>query len=88
MCLFMAGLILMEQKTPVRCPLSILMTYWGEPFYFLWMRMERERERATITDHVNTISQDKISREDQLTFQTLRILDVVTTYLLNGKVGR
>ena len=28
-----------------------------------------ERQRATITDHVNTISQDQVSREDQLRFK-------------------
>ena len=32
-----------SEDTPL-CPLSILMTYPGEPFYFLWMRMGRERE--------------------------------------------
>ena len=28
-----------------------------------------ERKRATISDHVNTISQDQVSREDQLRFK-------------------
>ena len=44
MCLFIAGLILMDLKTSLLCPLSILMTYWGELLHFLWMRMRRERE--------------------------------------------
>ena len=43
MCLFMAGPILMGLTTPHPCPSSILMTYWGEPFFYLWMRIERER---------------------------------------------
>ena len=29
----------------------------------------RERKRATISDHINTISQDWVSREDQLRFK-------------------
>ena len=62
----MAGLLLMDLKIPLLCPLSILMTYWGELVYFLWMRMGRAR--ATISD-VNTISQDQISKEDQLRFK-------------------
>ena len=37
--LFIAGLILMDLKTPLLCPLSILMICWGEHFCFLWMRM-------------------------------------------------
>ena len=28
-----------------------------------------ERKRATISDHVHTISQDQVSREDQLRFK-------------------
>ena len=64
----MAGLILMDLKTPLLCPLSILMTYWRELSYFLSMRMGREK-RAPISDHVNTISQDQVSREDQLRFK-------------------
>ena len=28
-----------------------------------------ERKRATISDHVNTISQDQVSRDDQLRFK-------------------
>ena len=34
--------------------------------FFLPMDENGERKRATITDHVNTISQDQVSREDQL----------------------
>ena len=43
MCLFMVGPILMDLLTPHPCPSLILMTYWGEPSFYLWMRMGRER---------------------------------------------
>ena len=43
MCLFMVGPILMELTTHHPCPSLILMTYWGEPSSYLWMRMGRER---------------------------------------------
>ena len=33
------------------------------------MNEKGERKRATISDHVHTISQDQISREDQLSFK-------------------
>ena len=42
MCLFMAGPILMDLITLHPCPSLILMTYWGEHFSYLWMRMGRE----------------------------------------------
>ena len=44
-----------------------LMTYWGEHFYFT--DENGERKRATISDHVNIINQDQVSREDQLRFK-------------------
>ena len=106
--------------------------------FVLAMDDHGERKRATISDHINTISQDQVSREDQLIFkltidgdhsddlisynqlmeylenntdtgqhdnrlhkfkcikitgahtllQTLSILEVATTFLLNGKLGR
>ena len=43
MCLFMVGPILMDLITHDPCPSLILMTYWGEHFSYLWMRMGRER---------------------------------------------
>ena len=64
----MAGLILMDLKTSLLCPLSILMTYWGDCFYFLWMK-NGGRKRASISDHISSISQDQVSREDQLGFK-------------------
>ena len=43
MCLFMVSPILMDLTTHHPCPSLILMTYWGEHFSYLWMRMGRER---------------------------------------------
>ena len=40
----------------------------GENF-FLPMDENGERKRATVSDHINTISQDQVSREDQLRFK-------------------
>ena len=33
------------------------------------MDENEERKRNTISDHINTISQDQVSREDQLRFK-------------------
>ena len=63
----MAGFILMDQKISLLCPLSILITYWEN--FFTSYYENGERKRATISDHVNTISQDQVSREDQLRFK-------------------
>ena len=59
----MAGLILMDLKIPLLYPLSLGRTL------FLPMDENGERKRATISDHVNTISQDQVSREDRLRFK-------------------
>ena len=56
----MAGLIQMDMKTSLLCPLSILMTF------LVPMDENGEKKRATISDHVHAISQDQVSREDQL----------------------
>ena len=37
--------------------------------FLLPMDENRERKRATSSDHINTISQDQVSREDQLRFK-------------------
>ena len=37
--------------------------------FLLAMDENGERKRATISDHVNAISQDQVSREDQLRFK-------------------
>ena len=64
----MAGPILMDLITPHPCPSSILMTYWGEPSSYLWMRMGRERGLPFLS--MSRISvQQQVSREDQLRFK-------------------
>ena len=48
------------------CPSSILMTYWGEPSSYLWMRMGRERGLPFLgmpRISVNNKSQEKISSD-------------------------
>ena len=57
---------LMDLITLHPCPSSILMTYWGEPSSYLWMRMGRERglpfmRMSRIS--VNNKSQEKISSD-------------------------
>ena len=42
--------------------------FLGRPFYFLWMRMGRER-KLLVFEHVNIISQEQVSREDQRRFK-------------------
>ena len=66
MCLFMAGPILMDLITPHPCPSSILITYWGEPSSYLWMRMGRERGLPFLSMSrisVNNMSQENISSD-------------------------
>ena len=63
---FVAGPILMDLVTPHPCPSSILMTYWGEPSSYLWMRMGRERGLPFLSMSrisVNNKSQEKISSD-------------------------
>ena len=38
-----------RSEEPLLCPFSTLMTFWGEPFCFLWMRMMREKELPSLT---------------------------------------
>ena len=55
---------LMDLITLHPCPSSILMTYWGEPSSYLWMRMGRERGLPFLSVSrisVNNKSQEKIS---------------------------
>ena len=52
--------------TPHPCPSSILMTYWGEPSSYLWMRMGRERGLPFLSMSrisVNNKNQEKISSD-------------------------
>ena len=57
---------LMDLITLHPCPSSILMTYWGEPSSYLWMRMGRERGLPFLSMSrisVNNMSQEKISSD-------------------------
>ena len=57
---------LMDLITLHLCPSSILMTYWGEPSSYLWMRMGRERGPPFLSMSrisVNNKSQEKISSD-------------------------
>ena len=57
---------LMDLITLHPCPSSILMTYWGEPSTYLWMRMGRERGPPFLSMSrisVNNKSQEKISSD-------------------------
>ena len=57
---------LMDLITLHPCPSSILMTYWGEPSSYLWMRMGRERAPPFLSMSwisVNNKSQEKISSD-------------------------
>ena len=63
----MVGLILVDLKNSLLCPLSILMTF-GENF-LLPMDENGERKCATISDHVHTLDHTQTSGEDQLSFK-------------------
>ena len=57
---------LMDLITLHPCPSSILMTYWGEPSSYLWMRMGRERGLPFLSMSrisVNNKSQEKMSSD-------------------------
>ena len=57
---------LMDLITLHTCPSSILMTYWGEPSSYLWMRIGRERGLPFLSMSrisVNNMSQEKISSD-------------------------
>ena len=57
---------LMDLITLHPCPSSILMTYWGEPSSYLWMRMGRARGLPFVSMSrisVNNKSQEKISSD-------------------------
>ena len=57
---------LMDLITLHPCPSSILMTYWGEPSSYLWMRMGRERGLPFLSMSrisVSNKSQEKISSD-------------------------
>ena len=57
---------LMDLITLHPCPSSILMTYWGEPSSYLWMRLGREIGLPFLSMSrisVNNKSQEKISSD-------------------------
>ena len=54
------GMTLMDLITLHPCPSLILMTYWGEPSSYIWMRMGRERGLPFL--NMSRISSDSSSR--------------------------
>ena len=70
---FMAGPNLDEFYNTHPCPPSLLMTYWGEPYSHLWMRMVRQTNLMSLLT------------KDHMLPQTQNIMGVPTTYLLNWK---
>ena len=77
MCLFMAGPILMDLITPHPCPSLILMTYWGEPSSYLWMRMGRERGLPFLNMSrisINNKSPEKISSDSSSRLMEINLM--------------
>ena len=74
MCLFMAGPILMDLITLHPCPLLILMTYWGEPSSYLWMRMGRERGLPFL--NMSRISINSKSPEKMCSDSSSRLMEI------------
>ena len=79
----MAGPILMNLTTPHPCPSSILMTSWGAPSSYLWMRMGRGRGLPFLS-----MSRISINHSFHLTNSpNITTMEVPTTYLLSGRLG-
>ena len=77
MCLFMAGPILMDLITPHPCLSLILMTYWGEPPSYLWMRMGRERGLPFLNMSrisINNKSPEKISSDSSSRLMEINLM--------------
>ena len=74
MCLFMEGPIMMDLITPHPCPSSNLMTYWGEPFSYLWIRMGRERGLPFL--HMSMISVKNKSQEKICSDSSSRLMEI------------
>ena len=55
-----AAMTLMDLITLHPCPTSILMTYWGEPSSYLWIKMGRDRGLPFLS--MSRISSDLSSR--------------------------
>ena len=64
----MAGPILMDLIAPHPCPSANFDDLLGRTF-LLPMDESGERKRATISEHVNDLCQEQVSREDQLRFK-------------------
>ena len=77
MCLFMVGPILMDLITHHPCPSLILMTYWGEHFSYLWMRMGRERGLPFLNMSrisINNKSPEKISSDSSSRLMEINLM--------------
>ena len=72
-----AGPILMDLITPHPCPSLILMTYWGEPSSYLWMRMGRERGLPFLNMSrisINNKSPEKISSDSSSRLMEINLM--------------
>ena len=77
MCLFMVGPILMDLTTHHPCPSLILMTFWGEHFSNLWMRMGRERGLPSLNmsrTSINNKSPEKISSDSSSRLMEINLM--------------
>ena len=77
MCLFMVGPILMELTTPHPYPSLLLITYWGEHFSYLWMRMGRERGLPSLNmskTSINNKSLEKISSDSSSRLMEINLM--------------
>ena len=77
MCLFMVGPILMDLTIHHACPSSILMTYWGEHFSYLWMRMGRESGLPSLNmsrTSINNKSPEKISSDSSSRLMEINLM--------------
>ena len=77
MCLFMVGPILMDLTTHHPYPTLILMTYWGEYFSYLWMRMGRERGLPFLNmsrTSINNKSPEKVSSDSSSRLMEINLM--------------
>ena len=71
------GPILMDLITHHPCPSLILMTYWGEHFSYLWMRMGRERGLPSLNMSrisINNKSPEKISLDSSSRLMEINLM--------------
>ena len=77
MCLFMVGPILMVLIPLHPCPSLSLMTFWGEPSSYLWMRMGRERGLPFLNMSrisINNKSPEKISSDSSSRLMEINLM--------------